>query len=152
MNWDDYFTGLLAPVAQKSKDPSRKVSAIITGPNHEIRSTGFNGMPRGCEELPHRTEKPEKYLWYEHAERNAIYNAARHGASLDGCTLYVSLFPCVDCARAIVQVGITRVVAPAPNLQDPQWGAGFERALEMFNEAKIETKSTPQPEEPTSGS
>lgn len=137
MNWDHYFTELLGPVAAKSKDPSRKVGAIITGPHHEIRSTGFNGMPREVHELPHRVERPEKYLWYEHAERNAIYNAARHGAALEGCTLYVSMFPCIDCARAIVQSGIKRVVAPTPDLKDPKWGEGFERALEMFNEAGV---------------
>lgn len=110
MNWHDHFFNLVFEILKKSKDPSTKVGCVIVGPDHEIRSTGFNGFPRGVDEkIPARWERPEKYHWVEHAERNAIYNAARMGISLKGCTLYQPGLPCSDCARAIVQAGIIQV-------------------------------------------
>lgn len=98
--------------ARRSKDPSTQVGAIIVGPNKEQRSGGYNGLPRGVDDSqPERWTRPDKLAWCEHAERNAIFNAARIGVSCDGCTLYVSsLPPCADCARAIIQSGIVEVV------------------------------------------
>lgn len=110
MDWDDYFCSMLPLVASKSKDNSVKIGAIIVGPDHEIRSTGYNGFPRGIIDKPARFERPEKYVWTEHAERNAIYNAARIGVSLKDCTLYLNWWPCPDCARGIIQVGIKEVI------------------------------------------
>lgn len=110
MNWNDHFFNLAFEVAKKSKDTSTKVGVIIVGPDNEIRSTGFNGFPRGVNErIGCRWDRPEKYHWVEHAERNAIYNAARMGTALKGCTMYQPGLPCSDCARAIVQAGITQV-------------------------------------------
>lgn len=110
MTWYDYFFKMVFLVAEKSKDPSTKVGVVIVGPDNEIRSTGFNGFPRGVNEsISSRWERPEKYHWVEHAERNAIYNAARMGIPLKGCTLFQPGLPCSDCARAIVQAGITQV-------------------------------------------
>jgi len=138
VNWNDYFVSLLGPIAAKSKDTSRKVGCIIVGPDKEIRSTGFNGLPRGCNDtLPERYARPEKYFWFEHAERNAIYNAARHGASLEGCTAYVNMPPCMDCARGIVQSGISMVVSPAPPPDDPKYAEDFERIKELFEECDV---------------
>lgn len=112
MNWHDYFFKMVFLVMEKSKDPSTKVGCVIVGPDNEIRSTGFNGFPRGVDETwASRWERPEKYHWIEHAERNAIYNAARMGISLKGCTLYQPGLPCSDCARGIVQSGITWVIS-----------------------------------------
>lgn len=124
-SWTRYFIDLTLQVATKSKDPSRQVGCIIVGPDKEIRSTGFNGFPRGVREtqglagvasmvLSDRWDRPQKYLYVEHSERNAIYNAARVGIPTLGCSAFVSLAPCVDCARALVQSGITEVYAPAP--------------------------------------
>lgn len=144
MNWDEYFTNMLGPVAAKSKDKSRQVGAIVVGASHNILSTGFNGLPRGCHDYrPERDERPEKYYWYEHAERNAIYNAARHGVRLEGATLYVNLFPCVDCARAVVQAGVKRVCAPSPDLHDKVFGEQFKRSIRMMSEAGVAISRTP---------
>ena len=153
MNWNDYFVSLLGPIAAKSKDTSRKIGCIIVGPDKEIRSTGFNGLPRGCNDtLPERYERPEKYFWFEHAERNAIYNAARHGASLEGCTAYVNMPPCMDCARGIVQSGITKVVSPAPPLDDPRYAEDFRRIEQMFYEGGVQWSRLHGIEAPEQGS
>ena len=116
--WDGYFIEMAKLVASKSCDLSTKVGCVIVGPSHEIRSTGYNGLPRGCEPNDERLERPTKYSWTEHAERNAIYNAARMGTSLKSCTAYISYvpssndagYPCVDCTRALIQSGIIEIV------------------------------------------
>lgn len=112
-DWDSYFMAMLPNIAARSKDPRTKTGCIVVGPNHEIRTTGYNGFPRGVvDTLPERWDREtgEKYFWVEHAERNAFYNAARCGAATDGCTLYVSWLPCMECGRAIIQSGVKRVV------------------------------------------
>ena len=102
--WDEYYLDICKVVAARSKDPNTQIGCVIAGPAHEIRSTGYNSLPRGIrDDVPERLERPTKYLWMEHAERNAIYNAARCGTPLEGCTLYVEIMPCMDCGRAIVQ-------------------------------------------------
>jgi dCMP deaminase len=110
-NFYEYFCDMLHCVSSKSKDPSTKVGAIITGPNNELRSTGYNGFPAGSDDdYAPWYERDLKLKVTEHAERNAIYLAARHGTPLDGCTIYVSTYPCCDCARAIIQTGIKKVI------------------------------------------
>jgi dCMP deaminase len=142
MTWDEYFINLLDYISIKSKDKT-KTSAIIVGNEHEIRSTGFNGMVRGMNESdPIKWEKPEKYHWVEHAERNAIYNAARMGNSVNGCTMYVSHFPCVDCARGIIQSGIVEVIISPKNINafrkaDSIYQDHESRTIEMFRQAKV---------------
>jgi dCMP deaminase len=107
IGWDEYFFGLVDVIKQKSKDPDTKVGCIIVGKDHEIRTTGFNGFARGVDEhQQERWVRPEKYFWVEHAERNAIYNAVRCGVSLEGCTAYIEIFPCIECAKALIQSGI----------------------------------------------
>jgi len=139
MNWDEYFISLLQPIAAKSKDPSTKVGAIIVGPNREIRSTGYNDLPRGVVHTDERVERPAKYLYTEHAERNAIYNAARNGVSVVGTTLYCDMFPCAPCARGIIQAGVTRLVcAQAPRTGDKNWEESQNAAMEMLLEAGVE--------------
>src|SRR4249919_3629015 len=102
-----------------SKDRSRKVGAVVADANFQVKVSACNGFPRGArEDINSRYERPLKYLWTEHAERNAIYQAARNGIALEGCTMYVPWFPCMDCARAIVQSGISRLVAIAPDTSD----------------------------------
>lgn len=134
-DWDRKFMGLAKHIAGWSKDRSRRVGCVIVGPNNEVRSTGYNGFPRGINDADEtRHARPAKYAWTEHAERNAIYNAARCGISTEGCTMYVPWYPCMDCARGIVQAGIRTLVAIAPDEKDPIWGEQFRTVSEMFAE------------------
>ena len=198
MKWYTYLHEITKQVAKKSKDPSRQVGCVIVGPDKEIRSTGFNGFPRGvseevtvkspshyikereyniisknikllctcghvepCDqvdwannntpshftgeprpedyitELNERWQRPQKYEWVEHAERNAIYNAARMGIPLKGCTAYITLAPCAACARALVQAGIKEVCAPAFVFDESTKDYGFETSRTMLHEAGV---------------
>lgn len=130
--WAERFIKMAEFVAQWSKDPGTKCGAVIVGEDNEVLATGFNGFPRGVAEtkpvvvestndtwveewLNERWDRPEKYEWVEHAERNAVYNAARNGVRLAGSTMYLNYAVecCSDCARAIIQAGIRKVVGPA---------------------------------------
>lgn len=135
--WDLRFLELARFVGQWSKDPSRKVGCVIVGQRREIRAIGYNGFPRGADDVPvNRYEKPAKYQWTEHAERNAIFQAARVGIAIQGCTMYLPWFPCVDCSRAIVQSGIARLVVERPDFEDPKWGEQFRMALDLLQEMR----------------
>lgn len=105
--------GMAILSACRSKDPNTKVGSCIVDPNHKVVSIGYNGMPRGCDEDELSWNRGEgldsKYLYVCHAEFNAILNT-RDGTALNGCTLYVTLFPCNECAKAIIQTGIKEVV------------------------------------------
>ena len=138
MDWDTFFMQMALTVASKSKDRSRKIGCVIVGKDNEVRSIGFNGFPRDVDDdNDARHDRPEKYAWTEHAERNAIYNAARVGIPTDNCILYTTWFPCIDCARGVVQSGIKKVITFEPELNDPQWGESFSKVLELFDEAGI---------------
>jgi dCMP deaminase len=143
LNWDDYFMNMVYLVAMKSKDENTHIGAVIVGPDKEIRSTGYNSFVRGINDsIPERQIRPEKYFWFEHAERNAIYNAARIGVSTKDCTMYTNGVPCMDCARAVIQAGIKRVVV------DKQWDDNnvdiwleqAKRSLQMFTESGVEVR------------
>ena len=113
LSWDEYFMGIATLAAMRSKDPSTQVGACIVNQDKRIMSMGYNGMPRNCndDEFPWgRDDDPfnSKYLYVCHAEFNAILNCER--GNLRGCTVYVTLFPCNECAKAIIQSGITEVV------------------------------------------
>jgi len=108
--WDEYYMAMAYMTAMRSKDNSTWIGAVIVGPDGEIRSTGYNGFPRGVKYTEERLQRPVKYDFTEHGERNAIYNAARAGVSTNGCTLYTHGLPCFDCARAVIQSGIKQVV------------------------------------------
>lgn len=138
MDWQEYFLKLANLVASKSKDRSTKVGAVIVGPDNEIVSTGYNGFPRGVDDnVDSRHDRPEKYEWTEHAERNAIYNAARIGVSLKDTIIIQTMYPCIDCARGIIQSGIKEVVAPLPDFNHPQWGRSFMVSTNMLAEAGV---------------
>ena len=141
--WHKRFMEVAELVSTWSKDPSTKVGAIVVGPDREIRSTGYNGLVRGVDDnKPERLERPTKYDFFEHAERNAVYNACLIGASLKGCVIYVTSMPCPDCARAIIQSGIKMVVTCKPEFDEhaPQntWRDKLVFSEEMFKEAGIE--------------
>jgi len=121
MKWDNYFLDLCDAVAAKSKDPRRKIGCVIVGSNNEIRSTGYNGFPSSVRETELRY-KEDKYMYMVHAEVNAIYNAAKCGTSTDNCTIYINRPPCNECAKAIIQSGIKRVVVrPMPDNAKERW-------------------------------
>ena len=111
ISWDEYFMGIAMLAAKRSKDPSTQVGACIVSEDNIIISTGYNGMPKGCsdDEFPWEREGEDtKYPYVVHAELNAILNA--NGRSLKGSKLYVALFPCNECAKAIIQSGVKEVV------------------------------------------
>jgi dCMP deaminase len=137
-NWDERFIGLALHIGSWSKDRSTKVGCVIVGPSNEVRALGYNGFVRGAkDDITERHERPAKYLWTEHAERNAIYSAALVGIPLEGCRMYLPWFPCMDCARAVIQAGLVELIAFRPDLDDPTWGAHFRAAIEMMAEAKV---------------
>lgn len=113
ISWEEYFMGIAQLSALRSKDPNTQVGACIVDENHKVVSIGYNGMPRGVDDevVPwgHGEGLESKYLYVCHAEFNAILNT-RDGSALNGCSLYVTLFPCNECAKAIIQVGIKEVI------------------------------------------
>ena len=111
ISWDEYFMGVAVLAAKRSKDPNTQVGACIVNKSKRILSTGYNGFPYGCSDDTFswdREGEDTKYKYVVHAELNAILNA--HGKSLEGARLYVDLFPCNECAKAIIQSGISEVV------------------------------------------
>ncbi|MFI3313131.1 MAG: dCMP deaminase family protein [Eubacteriales bacterium] len=111
INWDEYFMGVAMLAAKRSKDPSTQVGACIVSPDNIILSTGYNGFPKGCsdDEFPWERDGEEtKYPFVVHAELNAILNC--NGKDLRKSKLYVALFPCNECAKAIIQAGIGEVI------------------------------------------
>lgn len=141
VNWDKRFLELAQHIANWSKDRSTKVGAVIADSNHRLVSIGYNGFPSGIsDEVDSRHNRPAKYMYTEHAERNALYTAARNGTNVEGCTMYLQWFPCADCARGIIQSGIKRLVCTPPNFNLEEWRASFMVAHEMLVEADIELK------------
>ena len=114
INWDEYFMGVAQLAAKRSKDPSTQVGACIVSPDNKILSIGYHGFPIGCSDDEFPWEKTDtspdhnKYLYSTHSELNAILNY--RGGSLEGTKLYVTLFPCNECANAIIQSGIRTLI------------------------------------------
>lgn len=136
--WDLRFIDLARHISEWSKDPSTKVGCVIVGEDREIRSTGFNGFPRGIDDTSERLEdRNQKYPMICHAEENAIMHAARIGISLKGTMAYVTWPPCSRCTRSLIQAGVSEVVYPS-NVQIPdRWQSDFDIASEMMSEAGI---------------
>lgn len=121
LSWDEYFMGIALLSSMRSKDPSTQVGACIVNSENRILSMGYNGMPRCCsdDEFPwDKNENPldSKYLYVCHAELNAILNCA--SGNVRGCTVYTTLFPCNECAKAIIQSGIAEVVYMSDKYSD----------------------------------
>lgn len=143
LDWDDYFMSMVYLVASKSKDNRAHIGAVIIGSDKEIKSTGYNSFVRGLNDnLPERQEKPEKFYWFEHAERNAIYNATLIGTSLKGCKMYTTGIPCMDCARGIVQSGILEVIVDEAwdKVNSDMWVEHSKRTLQMFEETGVKIR------------
>jgi dCMP deaminase len=142
MNWTEYFLGIAEQVKLKSKDESTQIGAVIVGIDNEILSTGYNSFPRGMDDSKkERQERPEKYFWFEHAERNAIYNAARIGVSLKNSAIYLtSGLPCMDCARGIVNSGIKIVWCKkeCTTKNKEKWEESQMKSLQLLNECGVQ--------------
>ena len=134
-NWDERWMDMAQLVGSWSKDRSRKVGAVIVDSENNLIQIGWNGFPRGInDDVETRHQRPEKYHWTEHAERNAINNAAAMGNSTAGCKIYLPWFPCVGCARSIIQAKITEVISYEPDWNDLTYGFEFAITKEMFEE------------------
>lgn len=142
MNWTEYFLGIAEQVKLKSKDESTQIGAVIVGCDNEVLSTGYNSFPRGMDDSKkERQERPEKYFWFEHAERNAIFNAARVGTALKDSTIYLtSGLPCMDCARGIVNSGIKTIwckkVCTTKNKE--KWEESQIKSMQLLNECGVQ--------------
>lgn len=113
ISWDEYFMGVAQLAGMRSKDPNSQVGACIVSQDNKILSIGYNGFPKGCsdEDFPWEREGDQlstKYFYVTHSELNAILNY--RGGSLEGSKLYVTMFPCNECAKAIIQAGIKTIV------------------------------------------
>jgi len=140
MNWKEYFRRIAHQVKLKSKDQNTQIGAVIVGKDNEIVSTGYNSFPRGIDDgVDERQERPEKYYWFEHAERNSIFNAARIGVSTKGCTMYLTCgMPCADCCRGIINAGIKKVVIEKIGVTKGNlWNEHSKRSKQMFNESGV---------------
>ena len=133
ISWDEYFMGVAMLAARRSKDPSTQVGACIVSQDNIIISTGYNGMPKGCsdDEFPWErsgAENETKYPYVVHAELNAILNA--NGRDLRGSKLYVALFPCNECAKAIIQSGVKEVVYLSDKYKDTMGNLASKKMLD----------------------
>ena len=131
ISWDEYFMGIAQLAALRSKDPNTQVGACIVSPEHKILSMGYNGLPLGCsdDEFPWcRDGEDNKYLYIAHSELNAILNY--RGGSLEGTTIYVTLFPCNECAKAIIQAGIKEVIYDSDKYSGTVAAVASKRMLE----------------------
>ena len=138
MSWDVKFMGMAEFVAAWSKDPSTKVGAVIVGPDHEVRATGYNGYPRGVKDTAATDDRDVRLSKTVHAELNAILNAALCGQSTKGCTMYIhGLPPCNNCANAIMQAGICRVVCDCHVHVPERWMAECDRSIGWLTDAGI---------------
>jgi dCMP deaminase len=144
-DWDLRFLHLAEHIKTWSKDPHTQVGAVIVDSTNRIVSIGYNGFPSEVDDdKTWRYERPQKYLYTEHAERNAIYNAHRTNASPIGGTIYTTLMTCADCARAIIQCGIKKVCTWEFNKVPERYTESFAAALEMFDEADVNVVFIPQ--------
>lgn len=140
INWDEYFMGIAVLSSLRSKDPNTQVGACIVDSENKVVSIGYNGMPRHCDEHELSWNKGEgldsKYLYVCHAEFNAILNT-REGSALKGCTIYVTLFPCNECTKAIIQTGIKEVVYVSNKYKDQ---VTTQASMKMLELAGVKTR------------
>lgn len=142
--WDRRFVDLAALISTWSKDPSTQVGCVVVGQDREIRSTGFNGFPRGIADTDERLgDRLQKYPLICHAEENAIMHAARVGVSLKDCTAYVTWPPCTRCARSLVQAGVREVVFPDGDVPE-RWQDDFRMSVGLLKEAGVVVRSLPK--------
>ena len=148
-SWDEWFIKMMYLVAEKSKDPKTKIGALLVR-NKRLISVGYNGLPVGCDDtVEERNIRPEKYSWYEHGERTSVYATAKFGIDTDGTIMYTNGTPCTDCARAVIQAGVVKVIVHKPyedlssmaarqKSDQSQWKGHNDKSQAMFREAGVE--------------
>ena len=138
--WDKRFLNIAKEVSSWSKDPSKKVGSVAIDSQRNILSVGYNGFPRNIEDSQDKYLDPEtKANLVVHSEANLIYNASFNGISLKGSTLYVYGLPvCSECAKAIAQVGIIRIVTPSYDAIPDKWKKSNKLSIELFKELGID--------------
>jgi len=142
-SWDELFMRHAYLIATKSKDQRTKIGAVLVRDRHVI-SEGYNGLPAGvCDCKPERQERPEKYFWFEHAERNSIFVCARYGHKTEGAMMYTQGVPCADCTRAVIQAGVKEIVVHKQweNFENEfyweKWIESCKRSNQMLEEAGV---------------
>lgn len=143
ISWDEYFMGMAHLSALRSKDPSTQVGAVIVSDANKVVSIGYNGLPKGCSDDEYPWEREggaleTKYVYVVHAELNAILNAPM---PVTGCRIYVSLFPCNECAKAIIQSGIKEIVYEDDKYADTDIVKASKR---MLNSAGVRLRQLPK--------
>jgi dCMP deaminase len=147
-SWDELFMRHAYLIASKSKDPRTQIGAVLVRERRVI-SEGYNGLPQGVnDDVEERQQRPLKYMFFEHAERNAVYGCARFGFSSAGSTMYTQGIPCADCARGTIQGGIIEIVTHKPwedifatSSATPTWQESCNRSKEMLLEAGIKLRT-----------
>jgi len=143
ISWDEYFMGMAHLSALRSKDPSTQVGAVIVSPANKVVSIGYNGLPKGCSDDEYPWEREgnaleTKYVYVVHAELNAILNSPM---PVTGCRIYVSLFPCNECAKAIIQSGIKEIVYEDDKYAETDYVIASKR---MLKSAGVSLRQTPK--------
>lgn len=143
-DWDLFFMKMVYLIANKSKDTSTKIGAIIVNDNNQIIKIGYNGFPIGIDDsVEERFQRPLKYAYTAHAEANAIFFAARDGAKIEGCKLYTNALCCNECAKAVIQSGISEVIYHTPYYaawklqQSTQWSGHENITHTLFKEGNV---------------
>lgn len=134
--WDEYFLRAAALASTMSKDPDRKVGAVLVTPGRRQQSPGYNGFPPGMPDLQHHlADRAFKRANMVHAEDNCLRQAPFKAL---GCTMYITRFPCDVCAAKLVKAGVRRVVAPRPEFGHPRWGDSWRLAYDLLDDASID--------------
>jgi len=136
MKWDDWYLKIALVIAEKSKDPSTKVGAVLVRPDNTIASVGYNGFPRGIEDTPERlNDRPTKLALTIHAEMNAIISAQE---PVKNYKMYTTLMPCDRCFPHLAQAGIRTIIFPKPSAEhEARWGESFDRVRALAKEAGV---------------
>ncbi len=135
---NELFIKMTNVISESSDDSNRKVGCVIVKDGDTMVSYASNSIPNGVKKLNSRKEKPNKYSWIGHAERNAICEAAKQGISTDGCEMYCNYYPCSDCAISIIECGISKLYTEKPDFNHHKWGESWKRSKKMFNEAGVD--------------
>ncbi len=138
-HWDRRFLRIAEEVRTWSKDPGTTVGCVLVK-DRRILATGYNGFPANLSDsLPLYQNRDYKLAVVVHAEKNALFNAAKNGANTQSCTAYVTFPPCSQCAAALIQAGVSLVVCPNPMLSPERWRANFKIASDILSEARVKT-------------
>jgi len=141
ISWDQYFMTMAYLAAMRSKDESTHCGSVIVDEMNNVVATGYNSFVRNINDnVYERQLRPEKYMWFEHGERNSIYSAAMRGCALKGCKIYVTGIPCADCARGIIQSGIKEVIVEARKEFGKEWDESCKVTITMFKESGVKLR------------